>query len=360
VVLMGFVSTTVAAAPAWCLAWGARAVFAVVRILAAIPHAAVYTSNPVFVLWLGFVYALLLSTWLLRDRKDGYRPAFPTALALSALCAVVLLTRWTESRAGPRLEVLDVGQGACSVLRDGSAVIMVDCGGHYAERNAGDTAAQHLLGRCIPRVDALLLTHLHSDHVNGVTRFLSQVEVTRILLPTAAPDDQELLASIREAAGWHGTELEFLREDAEVCVGDIRLRVYAPGPGNTDNERGLILWGSVGGLDVLFTGDAGTERERQFLADAGSPELDVLLVGHHGSRYSTGERLLEAVSPELAVISVGWNPYGHPAEETLLRLEEHETEVLRTDVLGTVTIGWEEESHGARTDGDPGLQGAGA
>ena len=355
-VMLSFVSAAIAAVPVWCLSWGVRLLRGIVCSLASIPYAAVYTSNAVFVLWLGFAYALIAVTWLRRDRELGYRPSGPATLAIFCLCAAILFTRWTNDRTGPTLEVLNVGQGACSLLRDGSAVVMVDCGGQYTDSYAGDVAAQYLLGRCILRVDALMLTHLDDDHVNGVQRLLSQVKVTRIFLPYAEACDEENLPSIRMAAEEHGTELVFLSEDTEMRFDDIVMRAYVSGPGRKDNDLGMVIWGSAAGADILFMGDVGTERERQFLADAGFPDVEILLVGHHGSKYSTGEHLLEAARPELAVISVGWNPYGHPTEETLARLDAYDAEVLRTDLLGNIRIRLEEESDGTQSDGRTGLQ----
>ena len=88
--------------------------------------------------------------------------------------------------------------------------------------------------------------------------------------------------------------------------------------------------------DILITGDRNTYGERDLLRQIELPDLEVLIVGHHGSRYSTSDELLAAGRPDIAIISVGENSYGHPTEEVLQRLREHGCEVFRTDENGTV------------------------
>ena len=92
-----------------------------------------------------------------------------------------------------------------------------------------------------------------------------------------------------------------------------------------------------GNCDILITGDQSTQGELNLLQQVTLPKLEVLIVGHHGSKYSTGDALLKATMPEIAIISVGAdNIYGHPATEVLERLEKYDCEILRTDQMGTV------------------------
>jgi competence protein ComEC len=96
---------------------------------------------------------------------------------------------------------------------------------------------------------------------------------------------------------------------------------------------------TLGEISALITGDMSQSGERSLLRLAQLPTVEVLVVGHHGSRFSTSEELLLAISPEIAVISVGKNSYGHPSYETLQRLERHCIVVYRTDEMGHVRIG---------------------
>lgn len=320
-----------------CLSILVRGLVLVIHLLAGLPCAAVYTSNPLIAWWLGLVYVLFLITWLFRP-KNGLRPVPPCCFSLLALCAVVLLTRHADEQAALRLTALDVGQGQCLVLQSKTAAVVVDCGGAAKETNAGDTAARYILGRCRRRVDALLLTHLHDDHANGAARLLRQVEVGCLVLPADTDDTDGCLPDILAAARERGTEVLFVGEDTRFAWGELSLSVFAARRGSSDNERGLIVLASVLGFDVLVTGDAGRERERQLVRGAALPDIEVLLAGHHGSKTSTGDLLLDAVKPELCIVSVGWNVYGHPAPETLERLTAHHAQVRRTDREGHIAV----------------------
>jgi competence protein ComEC len=336
-VLIGLLLPPAGLALGWCLSILVRGLFLVIRLLAGIPFAAVYTSNPLFAWWLGLIYVLFLTAWLFR-RKHGLRPVLPCCFSLLALCAVILLTKHADGRAALRLTALDVGQGQSVVLQSGTAAVVVDCGGAAKENNAGDTAARYILGRCRQGVDALLLTHLHSDHANGVVRLLQQVEVRCLVLPADADDTDGFLPDILTAAEKHGTDVLFVGEDMHFSWGEMSLSVFAARRGSSDNERGLVILASALDFDVLITGDAGRERERQLIHGAALPDIEVLLAGHHGSKTSTGDLLLEAVKPELCIVSVGWNIYGHPAAETLERLSSHRAEIRRTDREGHITV----------------------
>ena len=136
-------------------------------------------------------------------------------------------------------------------------------------------------------------------------------------------------------------EVWFIREDTHISLGeDQEFTLYAPlGQGADTNELGLTVLASAGDFDVLLTGDMGGQAEQLLLDHADLPDVELLVAGHHGSRYSTTPELLETVRPEMAVISVGRsNRYGHPAQETLERLAEFGADIYRTDLQGTVVV----------------------
>ena len=114
-----------------------------------------------------------------------------------------------------------------------------------------------------------------------------------------------------------------------------------------DNERGLSVLASAGENDLLITGDMDAATEKKLLETFDLPDIEALVAGHHGSKYASSQALLEALRPETACISVGSNPYGHPTEETLLRLARQGCGIYRTDLHGTIHLSWnQEESHG--------------
>ncbi|MCC8089852.1 MAG: DNA internalization-related competence protein ComEC/Rec2, partial [Oscillospiraceae bacterium] len=109
------------------------------------------------------------------------------------------------------------------------------------------------------------------------------------------------------------------------------------GAGET-NEEGLSLLCTSGDFDVLITGDMDSTIERRLIKYGNLPDIELLIAGHHGSKYATSEELLAETLPEYAAISVGRNSYGHPADETLARLAEQGCAIYRTDRMGNITF----------------------
>jgi competence protein ComEC len=130
-----------------------------------------------------------------------------------------------------------------------------------------------------------------------------------------------------------------ITEQQSLSFGKAELTLYPPLGQGTSNEAGLFVLCSAGEFDALITGDADDFVERMLVKYCDLPDIELLMAGHHGSKHSTGQSLLDALRPELAVISVGYNSYGHPSEETLERLETSGAKIYRTDENGTVTIG---------------------
>ena len=132
-----------------------------------------------------------------------------------------------------------------------------------------------------------------------------------------------------------GAGVFFVTEDIDLPGG---VTVFAPVSRGSDNRAGLSVLFSAGGLDALVTGDMDADLEARLLALHSLPDLEVLVAGHHGSKYSTGEALLAATAPEVVLISVGENHYGHPAGETLRRIADAGAEAFRTDQCGNITV----------------------
>lgn len=301
-----------------------RYVLLVAKTLADIPLAAVYTRSPYITTWLVFVYILLLIFLVGRNRK----PAVLSCCAVLGLCAA-LLASWTEPMlASTRLTVLDVGQGQCLLLQSGDRTYMVDCGGD-SDTGTADLAAETLLSQGITKLDGLILTHCDRDHAGAVENLLTRVDTDLLILPLVAT----------ELAESTGGEVVYADRDLCLTYGDTALRIFAPTfPGNS-NENSLCILFDTEKCDILITGDRNGFGERMLLRNADIPKVDVLIAGHHGSKNSTCEELLQAVRPEIVCISVGAdNSYGHPAPELMQRLQDFGCAVYRTDENGHITI----------------------
>jgi beta-lactamase superfamily II metal-dependent hydrolase len=135
-----------------------------------------------------------------------------------------------------------------------------------------------------------------------------------------------------------GCKLTFITEPRTLSAGSVSMTLYPPLSGGTSNEEGLFVLCSSNGFDALITGDADSFTENLLIKYYNLPDLELLVAGHHGSKHSTSAALLDALRPELALISVGYNSYGHPAPETLERMETAGAEALRTDLSGTIVL----------------------
>ena len=145
-------------------------------------------------------------------------------------------------------------------------------------------------------------------------------------------------AAILAAAEAHGTEVRFITEETTLPLGEATLTVYPPLGDDSSNERGLVYLVSAGDYDLLITGDIDTEMERRLIERYDLPDIEALVVGHHGSKYSTSAELLDALRPETAFISVGSNSYGHPSDQAMERLSERGITIYRTDLQGDLRL----------------------
>ena len=300
-----------------------RYVLLTARIVADFPLSAVYTRSPYIVAWLVFVYLLLAVFLLLKNRKVL---TFSCCAALG-LC-MALVASWAEPLMdNVRFTVLDVGQGQCLLLQSEGKTYMVDCGGS-SDSQAADAAAETLLSQGISSLDGLILTHHDRDHAGGVENLLSRIHAELLILPPVY-------------SGWEpeAEQVLYAWDDLRITSGQTEIRVFASAIDGDDNENSLCVLFDTENCDILITGDRSGFGERNLLRNADIPEVDVLIAGHHGSKYATCEQLLTAVNPEIVCISAGReNVFGHPAPELLQRLENYGCTVYRTDLHGNILI----------------------
>jgi competence protein ComEC len=246
--------------------------------------------------------------------------------------------------------VIDVGQGdALLLVSPQGKTLLVDAGGPTggsSQASSGnfeigeDVVSPVLWSRNIRRLDAVALTHAHSDHMGGLPAILRNFR-PRVLWVGTNPEVPAYQALLAEA-GHLGIPVEAMAAGSNFTFGGAEVDVLAPPvdylPGeNASNDDSLVLRISFRQTSVLLEGDAQAASERQMLAEP--VQSDLLKVGHHGSRTSTTPRFLAAVAPRYAIISVArHNPYGHPKMEVLERLQQEHIRTFRTDALGATSF----------------------
>lgn len=315
---------------AWLISWLIRYILAVAKLLSSFPLAAVYTQSGYIVLWLVVCYIFFAIFLLCKKRK----PLVLFACILLSLCTAVAAS-WIEPRLDNyRMTVLNVGQGQCILLKNNDCHYVIDCGGDYDE-DAANIAVQTLLSQGVSEVDGLILTHYDKDHSGGAEFLLTRIPAKKLYLPQIEDDGtikSKLTERYTERITWiEHMELLSLEEGA--------LTLIAGNTEREENESGLCILFQKENCDILITGDRDAVGEKELLKQIQLPELEVLVVGHHGSAYATSDALLAATTPEVAVISVGANNrYRHPSQKILYRLELFGCHVLRTDENGTILI----------------------
>ena len=309
------------------ISWPIRFVMGISKSLAEFPLAAVYTNSTFIVIWLVFVYLLIAVNFFSKHKKLLESLCY----AMIGLC-IALLASWTQPLQDEcRVTVLDVGQGQCILLQSEGKTYMVDCGGDM-DTEAANIAANALLSQGIFRLDGIILTHLDLDHAGGAPYLLSRIPVDMIYLPAHADKNGTLVALEQ-------SDLSRLTVDGitEILFDGVKMTLIPSKNGLSDNDESLCVLFQTENCDILITGDRSASGERELIRQIPLPEVEVFIVGHHGSRFSTSNALLQQIHPEIAIISVGEdNTYGHPAQETLDRLQEIGCIIYRTDLHGTV------------------------
>lgn len=335
-VLLGFVWLPLASLLGW-ISWVlVRYILWIANGMMSWRYHAVYFTNPYLIYWLLFLYAAFIGCAATPDGKRKYLLA--SALSVLTLTAAIWVNRQDYQYGVLTALTLDVGQGESVILTSGGETALVDCGSSNSYKDPGGLAADTLHSMGVRELSAVVVTHYHADHTNGLYEVLRRIPVQTVYLPDIEDEYgvRERLVSLAEEKG---AQVTYVTKETADTLGDTVLTIYPPVQSGGDlNELGLTALASAGDFDLLITGDMSGSTEKKLVETYALPDIEVLVVSHHGSRYSSNIRFLKAVMPEAAVISVGDNNYGHPSEETLQRLLAVGADIWRTDQQGTIRI----------------------
>ena len=296
------------------------------QLFAAVPGASV--SVPPDSVWV-YVVPLSLTALLVWWPRPRARPMAVGLLCL-ALAAVVPYVYW-DRFAPPSVTILDVGQADAILIRQGGAVALVDCG-------LDERVVTALVRNNVHHIDAVFVTHWDEDHWGGLPDVLEQFSVGTIAVAANALEDAPA-----EVLNRSGVEYRQVRRGDTVDIGAFCARVTWPfesvdGEGNEDSLVLLLSYAQEGkSLRMLLTGDAELDQEREFAREVG--DIDVLKLGHHGSKVSVDGELLDVLKPELSIASAGeGNRYGHPSDACVDAVGEAGGVFACTIERGDITI----------------------
>lgn len=319
----------------WCMAFGNQFTF--------LKFSFSFISFPVFLgYYLLIVYAL--HSYLHKNWKP-----FVSLI-------VVLFFHYHITNFNPHstLTMIDVGQGDSILitLPYGKGNILIDTGGvaEYGEEwkqkkstySIGKSILiPYLYSRGIHKLDYLILTHGDLDHMKEASTLLADFSVDHIVMNSGKCNALE--EELMQQAHSKFIPVTFLSK-GKIEIGNQSFYFLNDKNSKNENEDSLIVYTKLGQLNILLMGDAGEETEKKLLEQYHIPQIDLLKVGHHGSKGSTSFHFLKQIQPRYALVSAGVNNrFGHPHQEVLNRLEEVGSYVYATNQYGMITFTFRRE-----------------
>lgn len=241
------------------------------------------------------------------------------------------------------VQFVSVGQGDCTIIKEKDKCAVIDFGPE------DDTKAVYKALRRlgVEDIDLAVVTHLHKDHFGGFLNLPKQINIKNIIVSKSGGDDtDEVLA--KEFYGEiekHNINLiepyVGLKESFE--SGSLEI-LYMNENSNEENNRSLFISVIIDNVRFLFTGDANSDTEHDFLNKHQNFKTNILKLGHHGSGSSSSGEFIEKLSPILTIASCGYNNYyNHPSSKTILNLNDKNVKYLRTDLDGDITVDFLED-----------------
>lgn len=234
----------------------------------------------------------------------------------------------------------NVGQADCILVRNDGKNMLIDAG----DNEDGPLLVEYIKRLGITRIDYLIGTHVHEDHLGGMDNIIKEFKIGDIYIPyTTNKSKRVFYEEVISAIEQEGLDIDYQEKGNKFELGDAKCEIKSidnsdPSSSSNINSTSIVIQMEVNDNKYLFMADA--EEDVEANDEIIWEDIDVLKVGHHGSNTSSTEQFINTVLPEIAIISVNEenNSYGHPSETVIERLEDKECEVYRTDKNGTILL----------------------
>jgi competence protein ComEC len=344
-VALSYISAWLAWVPAHVAAYSLDVLTGTVRLLGRFRVSDVRVPTPTltmcFVVAAGFGLALLLSR-----RKPPFMSAGLAALALSSLALVFLPPEPHIEPGKLEITAIDVGQGdSLLIVTPSGRTLLLDSGGLGATSRSDfdvgeEVVSPYLWSRGIRRLDAVAVSHAHSDHIGGMRSIIANFRPRELWYGVESPTRD--FAEVKRSADSYAVLPIPRHSGEEFEFGSVQIRVLNPQPdwqarNPAQDDESLVLHLQYGQTSALLVGDSHYRIEKLLIGER--PQADLLKVGHHGSLTSSSPEFLAAVRPQFAVVSAGfYNPFRHPRPEVMQRYAESHIVTYRTDLAGAVSF----------------------
>ncbi|KEJ03378.1 hydrolase [Clostridium botulinum A2B7 92] len=236
-----------------------------------------------------------------------------------------------------KVHYIDVGQGDSILVQTKDKNILIDAG----TRKSSDNLISYLKKQHIKKLDYVIATHPHEDHIGGMPKVIEEFEISNFYAPKKTANTKifkDMISQLKKK----NLKINVAKKGISLDLSNnSSLDFLAPVKDNYENtnDSSAVVKLTHGNTKFLFTGDAEKTSEKDILNSNEDLSSNVLKVGHHGSHSSSSKEFLDKINPKIAIISCGKNnDYGHPHKETMKELKKRNIEVYRTDIDGNIVL----------------------
>ncbi|WP_426349538.1 ComEC/Rec2 family competence protein [Alloiococcus sp. CFN-8] len=235
------------------------------------------------------------------------------------------------------ISFIDVGQGDSILIQYKNKNILIDSGPDYSEKHL----IKYLKDKRIKKLDMVIATHPHADHIGGMDGIIKSFKIKSFQAPKVLSSDESFVNMVK-ALRDKNISINTIKKGKSIALDkEAQINFLSPSEASYDNinNYSAVALLTYKNTTYLFTGDAEEAIENELISDYPKLKVDLIKLGHHGSKTSSTDSFLRALAPKITVISCGLgNDYNHPSPIILDRLRKLNIKVLRTDTMGTITI----------------------